>query len=422
LRIELHQIHGGGHLIGRFRLSVTDSAPERLQQDSQIPLAIWNLIDVASDDRTAEQQSQLAYWYLKHQLQTQLDALPPQQLVYCGTNRFEPDGSFRPSKTPRTVNVLRRGLVTQPMSEATPGGLSCIKAISPDFQITEADEGSRRLALARWLSDKRNPLVWRSIVNRVWLYHFGKGLVSTPNDFGLMGASPSHPGLLDWLAVTLQENNGSLKELHRLILTSAVYQQTSTARLKAGRIDADNRLLWRMNRRRLDAESFRDALLVVSGTLHPQMGGPSVRQFIQTPGNHVTPKVDYQNFDVDDPANYRRSVYRFLFRTLPDPFMEALDCPDASQLTPKRNVSLTALQALATLNDKFVVRQSEHLAELLRKEKGKLDGQIDLAYRRMFGRSPRENERQAVKKYAQQHGLANACRFLFNTNEFLFVD
>jgi hypothetical protein len=207
-----------------------------------------------------------------------------------------------------------------------------------------------------------------------------------------------------------------------LILTSAVYQQSSAGRPEAARIDADNRLLWRMNRRRLDAESYRDALLVVSGTLDPKMGGPSVRQFIQTPGNHVTPKVDYQNFDADDPANYRRSVYRFLFRTVPDPFMEALDCPDASQLTPKRNVSLTALQALATLNDKFVVRQSEHLAELLQKEEPELDGQIMLAYRRMFGRTPRESELQAVREYARQHGLANACRFLFNTNEFLFVD
>src|SRR5205085_7556258 len=127
-------------------------------------------------------------------------------------------------------------------------------------------------------------------------------------------------------------------------------------------IDGSNQLLWRMNRTRLDAESVRDAVLAISGKLDLAMGGPSVKQFIETPGIHITPNVDYLNFDVDRPENYRRSVYRFLFRTLPDPFMEALDCADSSQLTPSRNVSMTALQALALLNDKFMVRQSEHLA------------------------------------------------------------
>ncbi len=174
----------------------------------------------------------------------------------------------------------------------------------------------------------------------------------------------------------MRDGGGSLKQLHRLIVTSAVYRQSSVDRSlrernplaeRAGRkdashIDADNRFLWRMNRQRLDAESVRDAVLAVSGTLDRAMGGPSVKQFIQSPGVHVTPNVDYTKFDVDDPANYRRSVYRFVFRTLPDPFMDALDCPDASQWTPQRNASVTALQALAMLNDKFIVRQSEHVA------------------------------------------------------------
>ncbi len=373
--------------------------------------------------RSPEQQAELAFWYLNRQIETELAALPAQQLVYAGTSQFAPDGSFKPVAMPRTIHVLHRGLVTDPGEEATPAALSCLEDIDGELTIESLDnEGDRRRALAQWLSDRRNPLVWRSIANRVWQWHFGRGLVDTPNDFGQMGSSPTHPELLDWLAVTLQEQNGSLKSLHRLIMNSAVYQQTSIARADALLIDADNRLLWRMNRMRLDAESYRDAMLVVSGTLDATMGGPSERQFIQTPGIHVTPVVDYQNFDVDDPANYRRSVYRFIFRTIPDPFMEALDCPDASQLTPQRNVSLTALQALATLHDKFVVRQSELLAEALQQEEPSINGQIVLAYRRLFGREPDAEELNAVTQYAEQHGLANACRFLFNTNEFLFVD
>ncbi|MBI1310557.1 DUF1553 domain-containing protein [bacterium] len=423
LRIELQQIHGGGHLIGHFRLSVTDSSVELLKTAPRIPLSVGQILGVPVSERSESQQIELAHWFLRDRLQRQLADLPAQQLVYSGTSQFDPDGSFKPTPAPRTIHVLQRGLVTQPQEQATPQALSCVDTLPADFDVTvTAPEGERRLALANWLADEHNPLVWRSIVNRIWQYHFGRGLVTTPNDFGLMGASPSHPELLDWLAVTLQQRGGSLKELYRLILSSAVYQQQSASRPEALQVDADNRLLWRMTRRRLDAESYRDALLLVSGTLDPTMGGPSVRQFIQSPGAHVTPNVDYQNFNVDDPANYRRSVYRFLFRTVPDPFMEAIDCPDGSQLTPKRNVSLTALQALATLNDKLVVRLSEKFAARLTAAQPELDGQIDLAYRHLFGRLPRPEERQPVIAYAQQYGLANACRFLFNTNEFLFVD
>ncbi len=170
-------------------------------------------------------------------------------------------------------------------------------------------------------------------------------------------------------------------------------------------------------------------MLRVSGTLDTAMGGPSVRQFNQSAGIHVTPNVDYVNFDVNNPANYRRSVYRFVFRTLPDPFMEALDCPDASQLTPTRNTSLTALQALAMLNDKFIVRQSEHLAErAMRNVDAAIEGdelverQVDEIYRLIFTREPTERERAVVAAYTAKHGLANACRFLLNSNEFMFVD
>ena len=177
-----------------------------------------------------------------------------------------------------------------------------------------------------------------------------------------------------------------------------------------------------MNRTRLDAESVRDAALAVSGMLDRTMGGPSVKQFIQTPGIHVTPNVDYRSFDVDDPANHRRSVYRFIFRTLPDPFMETLDCPDASQLAARRTESVTALQALAMLNNPFMVRQSQHLADRLRRERADQPEQIERLYQLLLNRTPTEMESLAFTQYAQTHGLANACRVLLNSNEFMFAD
>jgi hypothetical protein len=187
-------------------------------------------------------------------------------------------------------------------------------------------------------------------------------------------------------------------------------------------LDGDNRYLWRMNRRRLDAEAIHDAVLRVSDKLDRTMGGVSVKQFIQTPGIHVTPNVDYLNFNVDDSANFRRSVYRFVFRTLPDPFMESLDCPDGSQLTPVRSASVTALQALSMLNDKFVVRQSEHVASRVAHADHDLGRQVVAAYRLILGRAPTSSEARAVGAYAAKHGLANACRVLLNSNEFVFVD
>jgi hypothetical protein len=423
LSIELHQIHGAGHLIGRFRILVTDADVDRLQNAEELSAEVLAVLDTPRDSRTDAQNQTLAIWYLGDRLKRQLASLPEQQSLYAGTHLFQPDGSFRPASTPRTIHVLGRGMVSQRMEVAVPGALACVNDLSGEFASDDSqNEGSRRVQLAQWLTDHRNPLVWRSIANRVWQQHFEQGLVDTPNDFGLMGSAPSHPELLDWLAVSLLEQGGSLKSLHRSILQSAVYRQASDDSPQASRRDAGNRLLWRMNRRRLDAESFRDSLLRVSETLDRTMGGPSARQFIQTPGVHVTPVVDYQNFDVDDPANSRHSVYRFLFRTVPDPFMEALDCPDASQLAPKRNVSLTALQALATLNDKFVVWQSERLADSLRQETPDLTSQVQSAYRRLIGRAPSDAESATVAAYAAEHGLANACRFLFNTNEFLFVD
>jgi hypothetical protein len=351
-------------------------------------------------------------------IDVQVAALPSPEFVYSGAAFFTGAGTFRPALQPRPVHVLSRGSVQSPMQAARPGGLSCIPI---SFVMNDESEGSRRAALANWIAHPANMLTWRSIVNRVWHYHFGTGLVDTPSDFGRMGSKPSHPELLDWLAVWFRdEARGSLKALHRLILLSAVYQQQSAHRAEAAKVDAENRLLWRMNLLRLDAESVRDSILAVAGKLDMTAGGPAARWF-WFKDDH-SPVYDYARFDPDAPGAHRRSIYRFIVRSVPDPFMERLDCPDASVLTPKRSTTITAIQALAMMNNPLIVRMSEHLAARVRTSAPKLPQQVDYAVHLCFGRPPKENEAERLTAYARQHGVENLVRLLFNSNEFLFVD
>jgi len=421
--VRLEQIHGGGHLIGRVRLSVTGSPAPLAAQADVLPGEIAAILRTANSERTVANRAALAAFVLLEKVERELAALPAPQRVYAATNQFGAEGSFRPAAMPRAVHLLRRGDINQPRDAAVPGTIACVPGLAAQFDLPDPNnEGSRRVALARWMTDSKNVLTWRSIVNRVWQYHFGRGIVDTPNDFGRMGTPPTHPELLDWLTVTFQEQGQSLKFLHRLLVTSSTYRQSSRNDPKSAEIDGDNRYLWRMNRTRLDAESIRDAILRVSGKLDLTPGGPSVKQFVQSPGIHVTPVVDYLSYDVDHPDNYRRSVYRFIFRTLPDPFMETLDCADASQLTPVRNMSVTSLQALTMLNNRFVVRQSEHIAARLENLAPDLAGRVDAAVTLILGRSATRREIELVSEYATKHGLANAVRMLLNSNEFMFVN
>jgi hypothetical protein len=356
-------------------------------------------------------------------LGAELAALPPQDLVFAGASEFAPDAGHKPPGGPRPVHMLRRGDIHQPGASAAPGTLSCTAGLPARFPAAVGgDESARRAALAQWLIDPNNPLTWRSIVNRGWHDHFGRGIVSTPNDLGRMGDTPSHPELLDWLAATFRDSGGSLKSLHRLIVTSAVYREGSRDDPSAAAVDADDRLLWRQHRRRLDAESVHDAILRIAGRLDTTMGGPSVQQFTLSPGVHVTPVVDYTRYDWNSPGASRRSVYRFLFRTLPDPFFDALDAADASQLTAVRNESTTPLQALALLNDPFVLRQCEHFARRLEAEAPDLPGRIDAAFELAYGREATSEEIALLSGYAARYGLANLCRMIVNSNEFLFVN
>jgi len=353
-------------------------------------------------------------------------SLPPSPQVYAVQPR-----------APRQIHLLSRGEVDKPGVEVTPGALSCVAGLSAELTAAPTgDEGQRRAALAAWVTSPKNALTWRSIVNRVWHYHFGRGIVDTPNDFGKNGSRPSHPELLDWLADAFV-NGGwagkreegtptsaaprSLKALHRLIMLSSTYQQACTEKPAFAKVDADNRYLWRMNRQRLDAESVRDAVLAVSGKLDLKMGGPGFELF-RFKDDH-SPIYDHTAIDkINDPATFRRTVYRFIVRSVPNPFLESLDCADPNINTPVRSTTITALQALALLNDPFMLKQSEHFAEKLRKLSTSPEGQVDAAYQAALGRPPAAAERTQLTGFIRKHGLPNACRLLFNTNEFVFVD
>ncbi len=321
---------------------------------------------------------------------------------------------------PRPIHLLNRGEVEQPGEPVGPGALSCVPGLNPAFDATD-DEGARRAALANWIASSENRLTWRSIVNRVWQYHFGHGLVATPNDFGQNGSTPTHPELLDWLAVEFRDGGQSLKALHRLIVTSAAYRQSSDHDPAAARLDGGNALLWRMDRRRLEAEEIRDAVLAVSGQLDNTMGGPGFEVFRFKDDHspiydHLDPKA------ILHPEGHRRCVYRFIVRSVPNPFLECLDGADPNTNTPVRNETITALQALTLLNDPFLIEQAEAFADRLRRDEPDSSRQINLAFHLAFGRAPSDAERAAVSAFASEHGLAAACRLLFNANEFVFVD
>ena len=349
------------------------------------------------------------------ELDDELARLPKPELVYAAASYFPRNGTFRPPLEPRPIFVLNRGDVNSPMEPASPG------AIGSKFQLADlGDEGARRAALAHWITDRDNPLTWRSIVNRVWHYHFGAGIVDSPSDFGRMGSLPTHPEMLDWLAVWFRDDaRGSIKQLHRLIVTSRAYRQSSKDNPDGTMLDSENRYLWRMNRTRLDAESVHDTLLSVSGKLDLKMGGPADRQF-WFKDDH-SPVYDYAKFDPGSPEGLRRSIYRFVVRSVPDPFMERLDCPDPAMLAPKRGTTITAIQALALLNNPFVIRMAEQFSERIRPA-GDLQSQIRFAYRLALARDATDAEVRRLTEYASRNGMANTCRLLFNSNEFVFID
>ncbi|MEI6712566.1 MAG: DUF1553 domain-containing protein [Verrucomicrobiota bacterium] len=358
-------------------------------------------------------------------LAADLRKLPPPQMAYVGTIH-RGTGTFKGTGAsggkPRPIFVLKRGDVRQPLQEVLPGTVSFFKELPAQFEIpADQPEGQRRAALASWVSDKRNPLTWRTITNRVWQYHFGRAICDSPSDFGKMGRLPTHPELLDWLAAEFRDGNQSLKELHKLIVTSATYRQSSVGNPENEKLDANNTLLWRMNRRKLEAEAVRDTVLAVSGKLDLQMGGPGYQDFVIDKPQH-SPHYEYEWSDVEDSKTHRRSIYRFIVRSQPQPFMAVLDCADPSMAVEKRNETVNALQALAMVNNRLIVAMAKHFAHRLESLSPEPEARLTAAYQLAFNRQPSALEKQQLLEFTQKHGLPNTCRLLLNLNEFSFVD
>jgi hypothetical protein len=413
------------------RLNLTDGyfyGPKSERDDAHIALLERERAEIRKGSNKVAQADNARLAELttaRSKVAKELATLPAPQVAYVGTIH-KGTGSFAGTGAnggkPRPIFVLKRGDVSQPDKEVGPGTLPFTKELTSQFDLpSDAPEGARRVALARWITDNRNPLTWRVIVNRVWHYHFGRGLSDTPNDFGRMGSLPTHPELLDWLAVDFRDSGQSLKKLHRLIVTSATYRQSSLGHPANEKIDTSNAFLWRMNRRKLEAEAVNDSVLSVAGKLDLTMGGPGFQDFVIDKPQH-SPHYEYDHHDVEDPKSHRRSVYRFIVRSQPQPFLTVLDCADPSMSVASRNETVNALQALAMRNNRLTVAMAKHFATRVAKEATTPPAQINLAFRLALGRPPSSNEAEAMSGYVREHGLTNLCRLIFNLNEFNFVD
>ncbi|MCW5557964.1 MAG: DUF1553 domain-containing protein, partial [Verrucomicrobiae bacterium] len=310
---------------------------------------------------------------------------------------------------------LHRGDPLQPREAVAPGTLDLFQPLTLS---TNTPEPQRRNALADWIASPEHPLTARVIVNRLWQHHFGTGLVDTPNDFGRNGSRPSHPELLDWLASELVAQGWHLKAIHRLILTSATWRQSSAPRADGLATDAGSRLLWRYPPRRIEAEAIRDSLLAVSGDLDRAAGGPSffLHDVDRENVYHYQPKEEF------GPAESRRMVYAFKVRMEQDGIFGAFDCPDGSLVMPRRSVSTTPLQALNLFNSRFTLAVADRFAGRVSREAGEdPDRRVRRIWELAYGRDPGPEESAGAIRFAQASGWPALCRAVLNSNEFLFI-
>lgn len=330
-----------------------------------------------------------------------------------------------PNLTPPPTRILTRGSPSHPAEGVTPGTPKILHAEPMPLPTPGVRTTGRRLALARWMTSPANPLVARVLVNRIWSYHFGEGLVRTPNNFGVSGDPPTHPDLLDWLAHWfVHDAGGSIKQLHRLILTSQTYRMSKSWNPAQGAVDPENRLLWRFPYRRLEVEAIRDSILAASGRLNQHSHGPSMfppvpKQILE--GNSDLDKIWKQS---DEAQASRRTVYAFLKRAMILPILEVLDLCDTTQTSPRRSVTTVPTQALTLFNGDFVNGQAQHFATRVRREAGpNPELQIHLAFRLCLCRAPTVQELGALREFLDQgSSLSQLCRAMLNLNEFVYPD
>ena len=356
---------------------------------------------------------------------------PGDEVIGCPECRIPPDeiGTFLyeeggPAYEAPPNYFLIRGDPFSPGSRMSPGFLTAATYGDPPTEIPRPDgrTAGRRLALAEWIGSRDNPLTARVAVNRIWHHHFGRGIVRTLDNLGKMGELPTHPELIDWLAVEFMDRGWSVKEMHRLLMTSAAYQMVSAhddpVALAA---DPENRFLWRYRPQRLEAEAVRDAIMTVSGGIDLTVGGPAIFPFVPKQILDASRNGHWDN-QPDGPEVWRRSVYVYRRRSLGFPFFDTFDLPDQNQTAAARNVSTVATQALTLMNNEFVLNQARLFAERVEREApGDLDRQIELAYRIALTRPPTADEARIARDLATGQSLVDLTHVILNLNEFLYL-
>lgn len=383
---------------GQWRIVADSSDRQKYDPSNKTPPAFSS--HGLTEDQTREAKSLLQE---KADLAAKIEAAHNAQYVFAGKFR-EPD----------EIHVLSRGNPEMPKEEVTPATPRVLGEVELPI---DADEQLRRKTLANWIASADNPLTARVMVNRIWQGHFGAGLVESSNDFGRNGVRPSHPELLDWLSAEFVRSGWSIKHLHRRIVLSATYRQSTQASNAGLAKDAEARLLWRYPPRRLMGEAIRDSILAVSGRLNLQMGGPGFNLFDRRGGlSGFNPIESFSD------GGLRRMIYAHRVRREQDAVFGAFDCPDAGQSTPHRRESTTPIQALNLFNSRFVIEQSNALATRVKYDAGDdLVQQIQRVYQLVLSRAPRVDEIVDAQAVVAEHGLETLCRVLFNCNEFLFI-
>ncbi|MCC6536861.1 MAG: DUF1553 domain-containing protein [Bryobacterales bacterium] len=366
-------------------------------------------------------EGKTAYANLKKQLAA-FDHLKPAPLAIA-------QGMVDASAAAPSTHTLQAGAYNSPIAEVQPGFLTILDP--SDAQVAPALNGEstgRRTALAQWLTRADNPLTARVMVNRVWHYHFGRGISASPSDFGNMGERPTHRELLDALALKFIEDGWSLKKLHKQIMLSAVWQQSSQHRADAAEVDPSNKLLWRYNRRRLEGEAIRDSMLQTAGLLNAKMYGPGV--FPPLPPG-MTTRGGWKHNEAA-PETVRRSIYTFVRRNTRYPMFETFDMPDTHESCSRRNVTVSSMQALELLNNELVVDWSQHLAKRVLNDSGmSAQAQVERAWRMVHARTPSAAEAAKASAFldkqtqlagSREAALTDLCHMLLNSNEFVYLN
>ena len=415
--IPIDRVVWGRDRTGKY----TDRLPTDYRIEAQLESGQWTRLAGSADRYPQDQQNAQTTYRFEgfssadaQQGRQWLDALKSQQTkrASLATQAMAYAGNF---SQPGPTHRLYRGEPDAKRERVAPGGIEAFNPLDLDL---DSAEQTRRLRLAEWITDEDNPLTARVIVNRLWQFHFGVGIVDTPSDFGLNGSFPTHPELLDWLASELIENGWSLKHIHREILLSRTWRQNNRPDPVSLEVDATSRLLWRFPPRRLEAEAIRDSILSVSGVLDlANTSGPGFSPFEVQMENvrHYHAKETY------GPQDWRRMVFMTRVRQEREQVFGAFDCPDASMVVPKRSRSTTPIQALNLLNSGFVMQQAGLFAQRLQAEAATLEEQVNLAWLLCFQRAPTREEATDSLAFIEAEGIEQFTRAILNSNEFVFI-